>query len=140
MTQHTWRSFHNRPFVGHASVVAGWIKAVLCVRRRLKTRHVRRDGESNTKNRKTQFSEERVLKDARQQNGLICSFSCFSVKYLELLVKLKETGHSRAPVVTLCGVPASPALMLKDIFSVITGETGKLQREKEAPNSGNLEV
>lgn len=55
-------------------------------------------------------------------------------------MKLKETCHSRAPVVTLCGVPASPALMLKDIFSVITGETGKLQREKEAPNSGNLEV
>lgn len=87
-----------------------------------------------------QFSKERVLKDARQQNGLICSFSCFYVKYLELLVKLKETGHSRAPVVTLCGVPASPALMLKDIFSVITGETGKLQREKEAPNSGSLRV
>lgn len=54
-------------------------------------------------------------------------------------MKLKETGHSRAPVVTLCGVRASP-LMLKDIFAVITGETRKLQREKEAPNSGNLEV
>lgn len=55
-------------------------------------------------------------------------------------MKLKETGHSWAPVVTLCGVRASPALMLKDIFAVITGETRKLQREKEAPNSGNLEV
>lgn len=60
-----------------------------------------------------QFSERRPT--TKRFN--FCSFSCFYVKYLELLVKLNEPGHSRAAVVTLCGCPASPALMLKDIFS-----------------------